>query len=135
MNNPPFLPPTFAPGPPTTPAWEGGPAPFVPYNGQNQTSKINVAKPMPPWELGPGPADPLISAHRQNYTGSGYGAIGQGTIGVGNPITETPGPPPAQARMYVQGNQLIILDNQTGNAYAVPLATAIPQVPLYSPTK
>jgi hypothetical protein len=37
--------------------------------------------------------------------------------------------------MYVQGNQLIILDNQTGNAYAVPLATAITQVPLYSPTK
>jgi hypothetical protein len=37
--------------------------------------------------------------------------------------------------MYVQGNNLIILDNTTGNAYAVPLAASIPEPPLYSPTK
>jgi hypothetical protein len=138
--NPQFLPVKFPPGPPTTLAWEDGPSIFanagsVIYNGQNQTSKINTAKPMPPWELGPGPADPNISGHRKDYTGSGYGPIGQGTIGVGNRVAVTPGPPPAQARMYIQGNNLIILDNTTGQAFAVPLAAAIPQPANYSPTK
>lgn len=89
----------------------------------------------PPWEAGPGPADPALSATFGSYTGSGYGPIGQGTIGTGEIATASPGPPPAQARMYVQANQLIILDNITGNAYAVPLATALPQPPVYSPTK
>jgi hypothetical protein len=38
--------------------------------------------------------------------------------------------------MYVQGNNLIILDNTTGNAYAVPLAVALAAQPaVYSPTK
>jgi hypothetical protein len=38
--------------------------------------------------------------------------------------------------MYLQGNNLIILDNNTGNAYAVPLATALSAQPaVYSPTK
>lgn len=88
----------------------------------------------PPWESGPGPADPAISASKGTYVGNGYGPIGQGTVGVGTPIVNQPAGPPAQARMYVQGNQLIILDNQTGNSYAVPLATALAQPPVYSPT-
>lgn len=89
----------------------------------------------PPWESGPGPADPAISNIQTGfYTGSGYGPVGQGTVGVGNPITGQPGPPPAQTRSYIQGNNLVILDNQTGNAYAVPLAAAIPQPPVYAPS-
>lgn len=90
----------------------------------------------PPWESGPGPADPAISNIQTGfYTGSGYGPVGQGTIGTGEIATANPGPPPAQGRMYIQGNNLIILDNVTGNAYAVPLAVALTQPPVYSPTK
>lgn len=88
----------------------------------------------PPWESGPGPADPALSASFGSYNGSGYGQVGQGTVGAGNPIVNTPGPPPAQTRMYIQGNNLIILDNRTGTAYAVPLAAQIPQPSVYSPT-
>ena len=141
--NPPFIPVSFAPGPPTKIAWEDGPGAYVNppnsatpviYNGQNQTSRINVAKPMPPWELGPGPADPLLSAAKSDYTGSGYGKVGAGTIGVGEIATATPAGPPAQPRMFVQGGQLYILDNVTGTAYAVGPAIQVPQPPLYSPT-
>lgn len=145
--NPPFQPPQFSTTVPTTVpggGWntytgprEAGPAAFAQYNGQNQTFYINTVAPWPPpRELGPGPSDPNISASKDaSYVGSGYGQVGQGTIGVGYPIIETPGPPPAQARMYVQGSNLIILDNITGQAFAVPLAAAIPQPPIYSPTK
>jgi hypothetical protein len=77
-----------------------------------------------------------LSATKDRYNGSGYGPVGQGTIGVGNPVAVTPGPPPAQVRIYIQGTNLIILDNNTGNAYAVPLATALSAQPaVYSPTK
>lgn len=87
-------------------------------------------------ESGPGPADPAISKHKAEYTGSGYGPVGQGTVGVGKPYTVTPGPPPAQIRAYIQGNNLVILDNNTGNAYAIPLAVALAAQPaIYSPTK
>lgn len=88
-----------------------------------------------PMELGPGPADPALSAAKSSYTGSGYGPVGQGTVGAGNPIVNTPAGPPAQTRMYIQGNNLVILDNQSGTAYAVPLATQTPQPAIYSPTK
>jgi hypothetical protein len=134
-NNPPFLPVSFPSGPPTAPQWESGPGPFVPYNGSSQTSRINVAKPMPPWELGPGPADPGLSAAKSNYTGSGYGPVGAGTIGVGEIATVTPAGPPAQVRMYLQGGQLYILDNVSGTAYVVQAAAQIPQPAIYSPTK
>jgi hypothetical protein len=52
--NPPFLPIRFAAGPPTVLEWEDGPGVFlspagtpVIYNGQSQTSKINVRIPKP----------------------------------------------------------------------------------------
>lgn len=75
--NPPFLPVSFPPGPPTVPQWEDGPGAFinppntgtpVRYNGQMQTSKINARIPIPGtgirpgWEDGPGAADPMLSA-------------------------------------------------------------------------
>src|ERR1700746_3901567 len=91
------------------------------------------------WESGCGPADPSLSNIRTTaYTGTGYGAVGTGevgTINAGANTPVTPGPAPVNGRMYIQGNQLIILDNQTGTAYAVPLATQIPQPAIYSPTK
>jgi hypothetical protein len=87
-------------------------------------------------ELGPRPSDPALNTVGDRYSGPGYGPVGQGTIGVGNPIVVTPGPPPAQVRIYIQGNNLIILDNDTGNVYAVPLAVALDAQPsIYSPTK
>lgn len=90
----------------------------------------------PPMESGPGPADPALSAVKDRYNGNGYGPVGQGTLGVGNKVPVTPGPPPAQVRIFIQGNNLIILDNTTGNAYAVPLAVALAAQPsVYSPTK
>ena len=93
-----------------------------------------------PMEGGCGPADPGLSAVKDRYTGTGYnpvrGGTGEvGTINAGVSTPATPGPAPAQTRVYVQGNQLIILDNQTGTAYAVPLASQIPQPAIYSPTK
>jgi hypothetical protein len=91
-----------------------------------------------PWEGGCGAADPALSRSFSTYAGTGYGPKGTGEVGtinagVNTPVT--PGPPPAQARMYIQGNNLIILDNNTGNAYAVPLAVGLTQPPIYSPTK
>ena len=86
-------------------------------------------------ESGPGPADPALSNIQTTlYTGTGYGAVGQGTIGAGEIATATPGPPAAQVRMYVQGSNLIILDNISGQAFSVPASAAI-QPPNYSPTK
>ncbi len=57
MNNPPFMPPKFTPGPPTALNWEDGPGLFVNpanstqavrYNGQDQTLHINSAYLPPP---------------------------------------------------------------------------------------
>ncbi len=58
MGNPPFMPPKFAPGPPTAINWEDGPGLFtnpanstqaVRYNGQDQILHINsVYLPPPP---------------------------------------------------------------------------------------
>jgi Chitobiase/beta-hexosaminidase C-terminal domain/Glycosyl hydrolases family 43 len=65
--NPPFLPVSFPPGPPTIPKWEDGPEKFVPYNGSMQMSRINAKIPIPGtgirpgWEDGPGAADPMLS--------------------------------------------------------------------------
>jgi hypothetical protein len=91
------------------------------------------------WESGCGPADPSLSNIRTTaYTGTGYGAVGSGEVGTVNAGANTPvgtGAPPAQVRTYIQANQLILLDNATGTAYAVPLATQIPQPAIYSPTK
>ena len=95
----------------------------------------------PPWEGGCGPADPAISASFGSYLGSGYsparGGTGEvGTVNAGSNTPVTVGPPPVQGRLYVQGNNLIILDNNTGNAYAVPLAAGLTAQPaIYSPTK
>jgi len=91
-----------------------------------------------PMEGGCGAADPAVSAIKDRYSGSGYAAKGTGevgTINAGANTPNTPGPPPAQTRMFIQGNNLIILDNITGTAYAVPLAAQIPQPSLYNPTK
>ena len=134
MNNP-FLPPSFTPGPPTAPVWESGPLPYVAYNGQNQTSKINTAKPKPPTELGPGPADPNISAHRREYTGSGYGPIGQGTIGVGNIVTVGAQFPPAQVRFYLSGGNLYAVDSRSGLAFFLSPSGVAPVPSNYTPTK
>jgi hypothetical protein len=63
--NPPFMPVTFRPGPPTTPVWEDGPGAYVNpsntgvpvrYNGQGQTLIINIANPSPPFCTLPGAA-------------------------------------------------------------------------------
>jgi hypothetical protein len=91
------------------------------------------------WESGCGAADPSLSNIATTaYAGTGYSPMASGEVGAINPglnTPVTPGPAPAQTRVYVQGNQLIILDNQTGTAYAVPLASQIPQPAIYSPTK
>jgi hypothetical protein len=153
QQNPPFMPPKFVQLPPSqlggggsspySGPIEDGPGVFanpantqiaVRYNGQTQTSTINTAKPMPPWELGPAPADPALSSASGSYTGSGYGPVGKGTIGVGNLAAVTPQGAPAQVRMFLQGNNLIILDN-SGTAYVVPATATIPQPGVYSPTK
>lgn len=95
----------------------------------------------PPWEGGCGPADPNLSGTFGSYTGSGYSSArgGTGEVGTINPglnTPNTPAAPPAQVRTYIQGNNLIILDNNTGNAYAVPLAVGLTAQPaVYSPTK
>lgn len=137
MPNPPFLPPVFAPGPPTTPAWESGPTTFVPYNGQTQTKTINIANPFPPMELGPGPADPNISNVKiQAPSGNGYGPVGRGTIGVGNPAAGGNPVGTAQVRFYLgaDGN-LYILDNKSGQSFVVQPSPNTPQPPYYSPTR
>lgn len=89
----------------------------------------------PPWELGPGPADPALSASFGSYTGTGYAPVGQGTINTGNPATVTPGPEAAQVRFYVgsDGN-LYGLDNVTGTTFKVAPGGAA-QPPNYSPTR
>lgn len=88
----------------------------------------------PPWEAGPGPADPNLSGTFGSYTGSGYGPVGQGTLGVGNPIVTGSQFPPAQARLYIQGNNLYILDNVTGNSYFVSLSGVSPVPGNYAKT-
>jgi hypothetical protein len=89
------------------------------------------------WESGCGPADPSLSKISTTaYAGNGYGTVASGEVGTINAGANTPvapGPPPAQARMYVQGGVLYILDNVTGTAYAVG-PTAQIQPPIYSPT-
>jgi hypothetical protein len=134
QQNPPFQPVSFPPGPPTAVKWEDAKKVYPPYNGQSQTSRINTAAPMPPWELGPGPADPQLSSAKADYAGSGYGTVGKGTLGAGNLTTVAPQGVPAQARMFLQGNNLVILDNN-GTAYVVPATATIPQPAVYSPTK
>lgn len=54
--NPPFQPPAFAPGPPTTPVRENGPVGFPSYNGQSQSSFIN-ARYLPP------PSSPAVCTY------------------------------------------------------------------------
>lgn len=90
----------------------------------------------PPWEQGPGPADPALSASFGSYTGSGYGPVGQGTINVGNPQTATPGPQPAQVRFFVgtDGN-LYALDNITGLTWKSTTPGGPVQPGNYTPTK
>jgi|SRR5215475_12929568 hypothetical protein len=91
------------------------------------------------WESGCGPADPALSKiQTAPYLGTGYAVVPAGEVGNINPGANTPvtpGPPPAQTRMFIQGNNLVILDNITGTAYAVPLAAQIPQPAIYNPTK
>jgi hypothetical protein len=52
----------------------------------------------PPWESGPGPADPGLSSTFGSYTGSGYGPpIGSSLAGIQAQKTLYPGPVQAQA--------------------------------------
>jgi hypothetical protein len=109
---------------------------YPPFSN-NQPSNINTAQPAPPWELGPGPADPNISAVGvQAPTGNGYGPVGQGTIGVGNKVTVPAAGAPAQVRVYVEpdGN-IYFLDNNSGLAYAIGAGALVPQPAVYNPTK
>jgi hypothetical protein len=71
MANPPFMPVSFPPGPPTKIAWEDGPGlyvnpsntgPMVVYNGQSQTAVIHTAKPLPAQNFSPSAAPPSMSA-------------------------------------------------------------------------
>lgn len=136
--NPPFLPPSFAPGPPTAPVREIGPATFVPYNGSTQTGIINS---QPPYtaqarEIGPGPADPNLSAsYDATYVGSGRGQVAQGTINVGAPFTAGPEYPNAQLRFYIQGGILYALDNISGQSFFVSASGISPVPPNYSATR
>jgi hypothetical protein len=100
----------------------------------------------PPWESGPGPADPALSAIKTGgnaglpYTGNGYSPTrytDKGTIGVGNPVVVAPQVSnPAQLRFYLgtDGN-LYALDNKTGKAFIISPAATAPQPSVYSPTK
>jgi hypothetical protein len=152
MANNPFLPVNFPSGPPTTTknVWEDGPGIYsnppnsntpVIYGGQNQTSRINTKAPYPPpWEAGPGPADPVISSAAQNsagaYTGSGYGAINPGTLGVGVKTTVSQSSIPTQVRVFKgSDNNLYFLDNDN-NTYMVTAGGTLKPVPgVYAPTK
>jgi Chitobiase/beta-hexosaminidase C-terminal domain/Glycosyl hydrolases family 43 len=66
--NPPFMPVSFPPGPPTVPAWEDGPGAYVDktgapirYNGQGQSSTIFIANPPPKKHFFPHAAPPSMS--------------------------------------------------------------------------
>ena len=90
----------------------------------------------PPWESGPGPADPALSGSFGSYTGSGYGQVGQGAINVGNPVTVPPQAFPAQVRFYVgaDGN-LYALEHQTAQTFLDGPPGGSVQPPNYSPTR
>jgi hypothetical protein len=96
----------------------------------------------PPWEKGPGPADPAISAiGTVNYVGAGYGVVGTGEVGTINAGANTPVAPagtPAQMRFFIgaDGN-LYAVGNQTTQTYLIsgPVANPPPLIPIYSPTK
>lgn len=89
----------------------------------------------PNMESGPGPADPGLSSAKASYTGSGYGPVGQGTIGVGNPVSVPPSPPPAQVRFFMgQDGNLYVLDNND-KAYVIQASALVPVPAVYSPTK
>lgn len=136
MGNPPFLPPKFASGPPTAQVgvWEDGPGVFlnppntgqpVRYNGQDQVTRINVAQPMPAWELGCGACDPNISkVNVQAPSGSGYAAKGVGEVGTINaganiPVT-SPGFTAQIARLYVGADgKLHAFENQTSQDFVL----------------
>lgn len=92
----------------------------------------------PPWELGPGAADPGISGNFGSYSGGGYVPVGtgkQGTINAGASTPVTPGPQPAQMRPFVgQDGNLYILDNITQQTFKVgPGGTVQPAN--YTPTR
>jgi hypothetical protein len=108
---------------------------YPPY-GAPQTSKINTAGTPPPWELGPGPADPNISAVKvQAPVGNGYGPVGQGTIGVGNIVTVPPQGSPAQLRFYLNPDGNLYALDARGKAYVISPSAVVPQPAIYSPTK
>jgi hypothetical protein len=97
----------------------------------------------PPSELGPGPADPALSAIKSSinaspYTGTGYSPTrytAKGT-GVGNPFAVTPQVSnPAQLRFYLgtDGN-LYALDNKTNKAFVISPSATVPQPSVYAPT-
>jgi hypothetical protein len=98
----------------------------------------------PPFEKGPGPADPVISAIKSSinaspYTGDGYSPTrytDKGT-GVGNPIVVAPQVSnPAQLRFYLgaDGN-LYALDNKTNKAFVISPSATVPVPSVYSPTR
>jgi len=96
-------------------------------------------------ELGPGPADPVLSTIKTGgkawvNPGTGYNPVrgGTGEVGTINPglnTPVTPGPAPAQLRFYLgaDGN-LYALDN-SGKAFVMSPAASIPQPSIYSPTR
>jgi hypothetical protein len=77
----------------------------------------------PPWELGPGPADPALSSTFQSYSGSGYGKVGQGTINTA-PLG-TQGTPPAPGPAPQSGPNLRTYLGSDGKMYAYDPATGI----------
>jgi len=95
----------------------------------------------PPWEDGPGAADPGISAAKGSYTGNGQVAAltGKvGTINAGSGMTVPLAGTPAQIRFYIgaDGN-LYAVGNQTTQTYLItgPVANPPPLVSIYNPTK
>lgn len=88
------------------------------------------------WESGCGPADQNLSnINTAIYSGTGYGQVGKGTIGVGTPGSVQAPAPPAQVRFYMsQDGNLYILDNNN-KAYVVPASAVVPVPAIYSPTK
>jgi hypothetical protein len=98
----------------------------------------------PPWESGPGPADPSLSAIKSSanaspYTGNGYSPTrftDKGTVGAGKPITVPVQGSPAQLRFYLgpDGN-LYALDNKTNTAYVLNPTANVPIPSVYSTTK
>jgi len=92
----------------------------------------------PPWEDGPGAADPGISAAKGSYTGNGQVAALSGKVGNinrGSPGTMPDTPDPVQLRAFKGSDGNIYFLDNDNRAYMVAGGALAPAPPNYAPTK